>query len=161
MSTVATNQKIIPFLWFNGKAEEAMKLYTSLFANSKIEALKKWDAGSGFDGVMVGTIVLDGLRVNMFDAGPDFTFNESFSFFVTCKDQEEVDKYWNALTRDGGAESQCGWLKDKFGFSWQIVPAFMIDKINNGEPKRLGQLMQTMMKMRKLIVADLEAAYNK
>ncbi|MBT1712341.1 VOC family protein [Fulvivirgaceae bacterium PWU5] len=161
MSTVATNQKIIPFLWFNGKAEEAMKLYTSLFANSKIESLKKWDAGSGFDGVMVGTIVLDGLRINMFDAGPHFTFNESFSFFVTCKDQAEVDMYWNALTRDGGAESQCGWLKDKFGFSWQIVPAFMIDKINNGEPKRLGQLMQVMMKMQKLIVADLEAAYNK
>jgi len=88
MSMVATNQKIVPFLWFNGKAEEAMKLYTSLFANSKIEALKKWDEGSGFHGVMVGTIVLDGLRVNMFDAGPDFTFNESFSFFVTCKDQE-------------------------------------------------------------------------
>lgn len=160
MSMVATNQKIVPFLWFNGTAEEAMKLYTSLFANSKIEAIKKWDEGSGFRGVMVGTIVIDGLRVSMFDAGPDFTFSEAVSFFVTCKDQEEVDKYWNALTRDGGEESQCGWLKDKFGFSWQIVPAFMIDKITNGEPKRLGQLMQAMMKMRKLIVADLEAAYN-
>jgi predicted 3-demethylubiquinone-9 3-methyltransferase (glyoxalase superfamily) len=161
MSSVATNQKIVPFLWFNGKAEEAMKLYTSLFANSAIEALKPWDEGSGFQGVMVGTVVLDGLRVNMFDAGPFATFNESFSFFVTCKDQQEVDKYWNALTSNGGQESQCGWLKDKFGFSWQIVPAFMIDKINNGDPRRLGQLMQAMMKMGKLIVADLEAAYNK
>lgn len=161
MSSVATNQKIVPFLWFNGKAEEAMNLYTSLFANSEIEALRKWDEGSGFDGVMVGRIVLDGLRINMFDAGPYATFNESFSFFVSCKDQQEVDKYWDALTGNGGQESQCGWLKDKFGFSWQIVPAIMLERINHGDPRRLGQMMQAVMKMRKLIVADLEAAYDK
>jgi predicted 3-demethylubiquinone-9 3-methyltransferase (glyoxalase superfamily) len=163
METIKTSQNITPFLWFDGKAEEAMNLYTSLFPNSKIQTLKKWQEGSGFpsDQVMMGTIEIDGLRVHMFDAGPQFKFNESVSFFVNCKNQQEVDKYWNKLTSDGGAESQCGWLKDKFGFSWQIVPNFLSEKLNGGEPKRLGQMMQAMMKMKKLIVADLEAAYNK
>jgi predicted 3-demethylubiquinone-9 3-methyltransferase (glyoxalase superfamily) len=162
METIKTSQNITPFLWFDGKAEEAMKLYTSLFPNSKIVTSKKWAAGSGFspDWIMMGTIEIDGLRVHMFDAGPQFKFNESFSFFVQCKNQQEVDKYWNTLTSDGGAESQCGWLKDKFGFSWQIVPTFLAEKLNGGEPKRVGQMMQAMMKMKKMIIADLEAAYN-
>lgn len=162
METIKTSQNISPFLWFDGKAEEAMKLYTSLFPNSKIVTLKKWQAGSNFptDWVMMGTIEIDGLRINMFDAGPQFKFNESVSFFVGCKNQQEVDKYWNKLISDGGAESQCGWLKDKFGFSWQIVPNFLSEKLNGGEPKRVAQMMQALMKMKKLIIADLEAAYN-
>ena len=127
MSNVKSNQNIIPFLWFDGKAEEAMKLYTSLFPNSEIIASKKWGEGSGFpaDQIMMGTIIIDGLKVHLFDAGPQFKFNESVSFFVECQTQEEIDKYWNKLTSDGGQESQCGWLKDKFGFSWQIVPAML------------------------------------
>lgn len=163
MSTVTNNQKITPFLWFDGKAEEAMNLYTSLFPNSKIVSLKKWGEGSGFpaDQVMMGTITINGLQVHMFDAGPNFTFNESVSFFVNCKDQEEVDKYWNALTADGGQESQCGWLKDKFGFSWQIVPDMLSEKLSKGDNRRVGQMFQALMKMKKLDIAQLEAAYNK
>jgi predicted 3-demethylubiquinone-9 3-methyltransferase (glyoxalase superfamily) len=163
MSTVTSNQKIVPFLWFNGEAEEAMKLYTSLIPNSSIEILQKWGEDSGFnaDWVRNGTIVIDGLKLYLFDAGPAFTFNESVSLFVTCKDQAEVDRYWEAFTKDGGQESQCGWLKDKFGFSWQIVPKFLADKLDNGDPKRTRQMMGAMMKMKKMIVADLEAAYNK
>ncbi len=162
METIKTSQNITPFLWFDGKAEEAMKLYTSLFPNSKIITMKKWGGGSNFppEWVMAGTIQIDGLTVNMFDAGPQFRFNESVSFFVGCKTQQEVDKYWNTLTADGGMESMCGWLKDKFGFSWQIVPTFLMEKMTSGDPKRSGQMMQAMMKMKKLIIADLEAAYN-
>jgi predicted 3-demethylubiquinone-9 3-methyltransferase (glyoxalase superfamily) len=163
MESIKSSQNIVPFLWFDGKAEEAMKLYTSLFPKSKIITSKKWSKDSSFnpDWIMMGTIEIDGLKVHMFDAGPEFKFNESVSFFVTCKDQQEVDKYWNALTADGGQESQCGWLKDRFGFSWQIVPAFLSERLTSGEPKRLGHMMQAMMKMRKMIVADLEAAYNR
>jgi predicted 3-demethylubiquinone-9 3-methyltransferase (glyoxalase superfamily) len=163
MSNVKSTQNITPFLWFDGKAEEAIKLYTSLFPNSEIVSLKKWGEGSGFpaDQVMMGTIVIDGLQVHMFDAGPQFKFNESVSFFVSCKTQEEVDKYWNKLTSDGGQESQCGWLKDKFGFSWQIVPAILSEYISKGDGKRVGQMMQALMKMKKLVIAELEAAYNK
>jgi predicted 3-demethylubiquinone-9 3-methyltransferase (glyoxalase superfamily) len=163
MSTITNNQKITPFLWFDGKAEEAMKLYTSVFANSKITSLTKWGEGSGFpaDQVMTGTILIDGLQVHLFDAGPEFKFNESVSFFVSCKDQAEVDNYWNKLTAGGGQESQCGWLKDKFGFSWQIVPAILGEMISKGDNKRTGQMMQALMKMKKLDIAQLEAAYNK
>lgn len=162
MDNITTSQNIYPFLWFDGKAEEAMNLYTSLFPNSKIISSKKWGAGMQFpaEWIMTGTIVIDGLKLHLFDAGPLFKFNESVSFFVSCKNQQEIDKYWNALTSDGGQESQCGWLKDKFGFSWQIIPKFMMEKINDGDPKRIGQMMQAMMKMKKLIVADLENAYN-
>jgi predicted 3-demethylubiquinone-9 3-methyltransferase (glyoxalase superfamily) len=162
MNTISTSQNISPFLWFDGKAEEAMKLYTSLFPNSKIITSKKWGPGTSFpaDWIMAGTIIIDGLKVNLFDAGPQFKFNESFSFFVSCKTQQEVDKYWNTLTAEGGMESQCGWLKDKFGLSWQIVPSSFMEKVSSGEPKRIGQMMQAMMKMKKMIVADLEAAYN-
>lgn len=162
MSTISTPQNIVPFLWYDNKAAEAMNLYTSLFPNSKIISAKKWGPGSPFgaDNIMMGVIEIDGLRVSMFDAGPQFKFTEAFSFFVTCKDQQEVDKYWNKLTSDGGEESMCGWLKDKFGLSWQIVPKFLSEKLTNGDPKRTGQMMQAMMKMKKLVVAELEAAYN-
>jgi predicted 3-demethylubiquinone-9 3-methyltransferase (glyoxalase superfamily) len=163
MSTVTNSQGITPFLWFDGKAEEAMKLYTSIFPNSSITTLKKWGEGSPFpaDWVMGGTIIIDGLRVNLFDAGPQFKFNESVSFFVSCKNQEEVDRYWAQLTADGGEESMCGWLKDKFGLSWQIVPSFLMEKLSGGEPKRVGQMMQALGQMRKLNIAELEQAYNR
>jgi predicted 3-demethylubiquinone-9 3-methyltransferase (glyoxalase superfamily) len=163
MSNIKTAQSIKPFLWFDAQAEEAMHLYTGIFPNSSITALKKWGEGSGFpaNGVMMGTIIIGGLQVYMFDAGPQFKFNESVSFFVSCDTQDEIDNYWEKLTANGGAESQCGWLKDKFGFSWQIVPAMISEKFKNGDAKRTGQMMQALMQMKKLDIATLQAAYNK
>jgi len=162
MSELATTQNITPFLWYNGGAEEAMNLYTRIFPNSKIKQLKKWGEGSHMpaDQVMMGVIEVNGLTMHLFDAGPMFKFTEAVSFFVSCKDQEEVDYYWNALTADGGEESQCGWLKDKFGLSWQIVPAMLNERLSSGDPKRAAQMFQAVMGMQKLDIAELERAYN-
>lgn len=163
MSNVTTKQGIVPFLWYDGQAAAAAQLYTTVFPNSEIHSLKKWGKGTNFpeDWVMTGMITINGLKVYLFDAGPQFKFNESVSFFVLCKDQEEVDSYWNQLTANGGQESQCGWLKDKFGLSWQIVPNFINEKLASGEPARLGNMMQALYTMKKPIIAELEAAYNK
>jgi len=160
--SVTKNQNIVPFLWFDNRAEEAIRFYTELFPNSRILELKKWDEGSGFPAtsIMMGTFIIDGLQVYAFDAGPHFKFNESVSFFVECKTQAEIDNYWYKLL-EGGKESQCGWLKDKFGFSWQIVPSFIAEKLTNGEPARIGQMMQALSKMKKLDMAELENAYNR
>jgi len=162
MSELSTTQGITPFLWYNGQAEEAMNLYTGLFPNSRIKQLKKWGEGSHMpaDQVMMGVIEINGLTLHLFDAGPMFKFTEAVSFFVSCKDQEEIDHYWNALTADGGQESQCGWLKDKFGLSWQIVPAMLTERLSNGDPKRAGQMFQAVMGMQKLDIAEMERAYN-
>lgn len=162
MSNLATTQGIVPFLWFDGRAEEAMNFYTSVFPDSQIKMLKKWGQGSPFpaDQVMTGSIEINGLTMHMFDAGPMFKFTEAVSFFVYCKDQEEVDHYWNSLTGGGGEESMCGWLKDKFGLSWQIVPAIIGEWFNSGDPKRVGQMFQALGQMRKLDIAELERAYN-
>lgn len=162
MSALKNSQKITPFLWFDKEAEEAMNFYTSTFPNSKITQLKKWPEGGPFPAgtVQSGSFILDGVQFHAFDAGPQFTFNESISFFVTCKDQKEVDYYWEKLTEDGGSEGKCGWLKDKFGVSWQIVPEFIAEKVEHGEPARVGQMMQALSQMEKLVIADLETAYN-
>jgi len=159
--SITPSQNIVPFLWFDGKAEEAIQMYTSLFPNSKIEFLKKWGPGTSFpeNWLMAGLFSIDGLKVHAFDAGPQFSFNESVSFFVNCRNQEEIDKYWNALT-EGGAESQCGWLKDRYGFSWQIVPAMLAEKLTGGDPARTANMMQALWKMTKLNIAELEQAYN-
>lgn len=163
MSTVSSNQNIVPFLWFDNRAEEAMRFYTGIFPNSKIDNLRKWGEGTPFPptSVMMGSFEIDGLKLHAFDAGPHFKFTEAVSFFVTCKDQEMVDRYWSLLIADGGEESMCGWLKDKFGFSWQIIPAMLSEKLKNGEPARMGQMMQALRGMRKLNIAELEAAYNR
>lgn len=163
MSSVTTTQGITPFLWYDGRAEEAMNFYTSVFPDSKIKMLKKWGAGSPFPAgqVMMGTIEIKGLTLHMFDAGPMFKFTEAVSFFVSCKNQEEVDHYWNTLTADGGEESMCGWLKDKFGLSWQIVPSMIGESFANGDPRRAGQMFQALSQMRKLDIAELERAYNR
>lgn len=162
MSNLTSNQGIIPFLWFDGRAEEAMHFYTTVFPGSEIIALKKWGEGSPFPAnqVMTGSIRVRGLQMYMFDAGPMFKFTEAISFFVSCKDQAEIDYYWNKLTEDGGEESMCGWVKDKFGLSWQIVPAMLGEKSSTGEPRRVGQMFQALGSMRKLDIAKLEAAYN-
>jgi predicted 3-demethylubiquinone-9 3-methyltransferase (glyoxalase superfamily) len=158
MATI--KQKVVPFLWYDGKAEEAMNLYTSVFPNSKIISIKKWGEGSPFgkDNVMTGIFELDGTKFYCFDAGPEFKFTEAVSFFVNCDTQEEIDHYWNKLTADGGQESMCGWLKDKFGVSWQIVPQEQLGLISDPDKAKAGRVMQAMMKMKKLIIADLESA---
>ena len=158
---MATNvQKITPFLWYDGKAEEAVKLYTSIFKNSKIVSMSYWKEGSPFPvgQVMAATFELEGQKFYAFDAGPMFKFTEAISFFVNCETQEEIDYYWNKLTADGGEESMCGWLKDKFGLSWQIVPTFMMEVLNDKDPAKVGRTMEAMMKMKKLIIADLKKA---
>jgi len=154
-------QKITPFLWFDGKAEEAMKLYTSLFKNSKIVNIAYWVEGSPFPKgqVMTGVFELDGQRFYAFDAGPQFKFTEAVSFFVSCETQDEIDHFWNGLTRDGGQESMCGWVKDKFGLSWQIVPPMLGEMLADKDQAKAGRVMQAMMGMKKLIIADLEKAY--
>lgn len=155
-------QTISPFLWYDGQAEEAIRLYTSIFKNSKIININYWAEGSPFPKgqVMTGVFELDGLRFYAFDAGPQFKFTEATSFFVNCETQEEVDHYWNSLTADGGQESKCGWLKDKFGLSWQIIPSALMKLMGDKDPVKAGRVMQAMMQMGKIIIADLEKAYN-
>lgn len=162
MSQLTTAQGIIPFLWFDGRAEEAMHFYTGIFPGGQIKMLKKWPEGGQMPAgqVMMGTIEVNGLTMHMFDAGPMFKFTEAVSFFVSCKDQQEIDHYWDSLTADGGEESMCGWLKDKFGLSWQIVPAMLGERFATGDPRRAGQMFQAVMGMRKLDIAELDRAYN-
>ncbi len=150
-------QKITPFLWFDKEALEAAKLYTSIFKESKIKSPEVFeDTPSGT--VQVVSIVLFGQEFTLMNAGPQFKFNESISFVVNCENQEEVDYYWNALTADGGEESQCGWLKDKFGLSWQIVPKQLNELMGDPDKAKAGRVMQAMLQMKKIIVSDLEKA---
>ncbi len=161
-------QKVTPFLWFeNNNAEEAMQFYTSLFPDSKIVTIQRYPSGitegpmAGFDGkVLTGVFELFGQRFMALDGGPVFKASGAISFLVECKDQEEIDKYWNALTEGGDPSAQqCGWLKDKFGFSWQIVPD-MARWFNEKDPAASGRATQAMLKMKKIVVADLDAAYK-
>jgi predicted 3-demethylubiquinone-9 3-methyltransferase (glyoxalase superfamily) len=147
-------QNIHTFLWFDKEAEEAMNLYCSIFKNSKRGAVSRYpdDMGSG---VLTVDFEIEGYKITAMNAGPHFKFNESFSIYVETRDQAETDYYWNALIADGGAESQCGWLKDKFGLSWQIIPA-ALPRLMQG-PKG-GAVSQAMLKMKKIVVADLEKA---
>ena len=155
-------QKITPFLWYDGKAEEAAKLYTSIFPNSKIVTIKYWGEGTPFpkDQVMTAIFELDGQRFHAMDAGPQFKFSEAMSLFVNCNSQEEVDHYWKKLTADGGQEQPCGWLKDKFGVSWQIVPTALGDMLQDKDKAKAGRTMQAMMKMKKIDIATLQKAYD-
>ncbi len=154
------NQKITPFLWFNNQAEEAARFYTSIFKNSKILNISRYgDAGPGPKGsVMVVNFQLAGQEFTALNGGPLFKFSEAFSFVVHCEDQKEIDEYWSKLTADGGQESMCGWLKDKFGFSWQIVPAELGKLMDQKDPKKPNRVMQALLQMRKLDIAQLKAA---
>jgi len=147
---MATTKKITPFLWFDGQAEEAANFYTSIFPNSKIEKT----VGNG-DSVMVVDFSLDGQKFTALNGGPQFKFNESISFVVHCDTQEEVDYFWEKLTADGGEESMCAWLKDKFGVSWQIVPEALPRLLSDPDPAVAQTAMAAMMQMRKIIIADL------
>lgn len=151
-------QKITPFLWFDNQAEEAAQFYTSIFKNSKILKISRYgDAGPGPKGsVMVVNFQLAGQEFVALNGGPRFKFSEAFSFVVNCENQKEIDEYWSKLTADGGEESMCGWLKDKFGFSWQIVPT-ALEKLMS-DPQKANRMMQALLKMRKLDIAMLKAA---
>ena len=152
-------QKITPFLWFDGRAEEAIHFYTSIFKNSKIIKISYWDESSPFppNQVMTGEFELDGELFYAFDAGPAFKFTEAISFLVDCDGQEEVDHFWEKLS-EGGNKSQCGWLKDKFGISWQIVPKALPRLMKDQDPEKRKRVMAAMMKMTKIIVKDIEEA---
>jgi predicted 3-demethylubiquinone-9 3-methyltransferase (glyoxalase superfamily) len=147
-------QKISPFLWFDGNAVEAMEFYLSVFKNSTKKAIMPGPDGS----VMGVTFELEGLEFQGLNAGPMFKFNEAVSFFVKSDTQEEIDYYWEKLTADGGKESMCGWLKDKFGLSWQIVPPILGKLLGDPDREKAGRVMQAMMQMNKIIIADLEKA---
>jgi predicted 3-demethylubiquinone-9 3-methyltransferase (glyoxalase superfamily) len=152
-------QKITPFLWFDNNAEEAIQLYTSIFKNSKIIMTSRFgEGGPGKDGkFMTGTIQLDGQDFMVMNAGPVFKFTEAISMFVSCETQEEVDYFWEKLS-EGGQKSQCGWLKDKFGLSWQIVPAILGKLMHNSDPAKAKKVMDVMLKMNKLDIATLKKA---
>ena len=155
-------QTITPFLWFDNQAEEAMNLYLSIFKNSKPLSIARYGAGGpGPAGsVMTASFELDGQQFVALNGGPIFKFTEAVSFVINCETQEEVDMYWDKLTADGGQESMCGWLKDKFGISWQIVPPILPKMLTDKDKAKAGRAMQAMMGMKKIIIADLEKAYN-
>jgi predicted 3-demethylubiquinone-9 3-methyltransferase (glyoxalase superfamily) len=142
-------QKIIPFLWFDGKAEEAAKFYTSIFENSKIVSITEMSA----------TFQLDGSEFIAFNGGPTFAFSPAVSFFVRCETQQEIDYLWEKLSA-GGETQRCGWLKDKFGVSWQIVPPILGELLNDEDDEKSNRVMQAMMKMSKLDIKELEEAYE-
>jgi len=151
--------KITPFLWFDTQAEEAAKFYTSIFKNSKIVSLTRYgDAGPGPKGsVQTIAFELEGQRFTALNGGPHFKFNEAVSFVVHCETQAEVDEFWKRLT-DGGHEVQCGWLKDKYGLSWQIVPTALFKLLQDPDPAKTKRVMQAMFQMKKLDIAGLENA---
>jgi predicted 3-demethylubiquinone-9 3-methyltransferase (glyoxalase superfamily) len=154
-------QKIVPFLWFDGNAEEAMNFYVSIFKNSKVVRVTRYgDAGPGPKGsVMSCTFQLEGQEFYALNGGPQFKFTPAISLFVNCETQQEVDELWKKLTA-GGREDQCGWLQDKFGLSWQIIPTALGKMLGDKDPKKANRAMQAMLKMKKLDIATLQRAYN-
>ncbi len=155
-------QKITTFLWYDNQAEEAAKLYTSLFKNSKILSVSRYQEGTpGEPGsVMTVNFELDGQEFVALNGGPVFKFTEAMSLLVHCDSQEEVDRLWEKLTENGGEESQCGWLKDRFGVSWQIVPDEFLTLMNSGDPERSQRVMRAMLQMKKLDLPILRKAYE-
>ena len=154
--------KPTPFLWFNGRLEEAVTFYTSVFPDSKVHHMERYPDGSpdGLAGqVMMASFSLDGQEVMALNGGPAHELSPAFSFFVSCEDQDEVDHYWDALI-EGGEPSQCGWLVDRFGLSWQIVPTALGRLMSDPDRVRAGRVMQAMFGMVKLDVAGLQAAYD-
>jgi len=153
-------QKITTFLWFNNNAEEAANYYTSIFKNSKIVDVSRYgDAGPGPKGsVMVVKFQLAGQEFTALNGGPQFKFSEAISLVVNCESQQEIDEYWRKLTADGGRESECGWLKDKFGLSWQIVPTELGKLMSAKDPATANRVMQALLQMKKLDIAKLKQA---
>jgi predicted 3-demethylubiquinone-9 3-methyltransferase (glyoxalase superfamily) len=159
-------QKITPFLWFDDQAEEAVKFYTSVFENSKVGRILRYGenaakaAGGPVGSVLTIEFEIEGQKFVALNGGPQFKFNESVSFVVNCDTQEEVDYYWSKFTADGGEESACGWLKDKFGLSWQVTPTVLIDMLHDKDSEKAERAMKAMLQMQKIDIDELKAAYE-
>ena len=153
--------KITPFLWFNDNAEEAMNFYVSIFKNSKVLNVSRYGEGGPKPAgtVMTANFLLDGQEVMALNGGPEFKFNEAISFYVNCEDQAEVDLYWDRLCVDI-ADAQCGWIKDKFGLWWQIVPNELLRLLGDPDPLKAQRVMQAMLQMKKIEVSGLRRAYE-
>jgi predicted 3-demethylubiquinone-9 3-methyltransferase (glyoxalase superfamily) len=154
-------QKITPFLWFDGKAEEAMNFYVSIFKNSKIVNVTRYgEAGPGPKGtVMSATFQLDGQEFFALNGGPQFTFSPAISFFVNCQTQQEVDELWEKLS-EGGEKLRCGWLKDKYGLSWQVIPSALGEMLQDKDAQKSKRVMQAMLQMDKIDIKRLKQAYG-
>jgi predicted 3-demethylubiquinone-9 3-methyltransferase (glyoxalase superfamily) len=154
-------QKITPFLWFDNQAEEAANLYVSIFKNSKIVTVTRYgEAGPGPKGsAMTVVFQLGGEEFIALNGGPQFKFTEAISFVVNCETQREVDEFWEKLSK-GGEESMCGWLKDKYGLSWQIVPTILGKLMSDPDPQKSKRVMEAMLKMKKIVIDDLKRAYE-
>ena len=154
-------QKIIPFLWFDNNAEEATNFYTSIFKNSKVKNVRRYgEAGPGKPGsVMTATFELEGQQFYALNGGPHFKFTPAISFFVNCETQQEIDELWEKLLA-GGQAQQCGWLTDKFGVTWQIVPTILGELLGDKDPQKSKRVMEAMMKMIKLDINGLKQAYG-
>ena len=155
-------QKITTFLWYDDQAEEAARFYTSLFKNSKITNIARYsEAGPGkFGSVMTVVFELDGQKFIALNGGPEFKFTEAISLMVECEDQQEVDQLWHKLTADGGREQSCGWLKDKYGLSWQIIPRGFLEFVTDQDPEKSSRAMQAMFNMQKLDLEAVRRAYE-
>lgn len=153
---------ITPYLWFDDDAEAAIDLYTSLFPDARVLERSHYGPGMPLPAgtLMTAVIEIAGQRVHLLNGGPSRPHTEAFSFFVTCADQDEVDRYWDGLIAGGGRPSQCGWLVDRFGLSWQIIPQAFLDYASDPDPARVGRVMQAMLGMQKMDVAGLTAAYD-
>lgn len=159
-------QKITPNLWFDGQAEEAVNFYVSVFKDAKIGKTSRYSKESAaVSGMPEGTAMtiefeLNGQKFLALNGGPYFKFTEAISFIINCETQEEVDHFWDKLTGEGGEPSRCGWLKDKYGLSWQVVPSALSRLMSGGDPAKSGRVMQALMKMNKLDIATLQQAYD-
>jgi predicted 3-demethylubiquinone-9 3-methyltransferase (glyoxalase superfamily) len=155
-----TTSKITPYLWFDGNAEQAVEYYTSMFSHSKVTQVARWGEGGPAPKGTVMNIAfeLDGRSFIALNGGPHFKFTPAISMFVSCDSQEEVDRYWTRFLADGGKASQCGWLEDKFGLSWQIIPKQLVTLMSDPDPKRAGRVAQALMKMQKIDLPALERA---
>lgn len=151
---------VSPFLWFNDDAEQALEFYAGVFSNSEVINVTRMDVPSMPNGgFIIGTIRIENLTISIMNGGPSFSLNEAFSLVVSCQDQSEVDYYWSSLG-DGGEASQCGWLKDRFGLSWQIIPTLLTQLLSDPDPVKAGRVRDAMMIMSKIECDKLQAAYD-
>src|ERR1044071_4146778 len=165
-TTRKSMRKITPFLWFDGQAENAVKFYTSIFKDSKVgrtlryneEVAKVSESGQSAGSVLTIEFEIDGQKFVALNGGPQFQFNESVSFVVNCETQKEVDYYWEKLIASAGQESACGWLRDKFGVSWQVTPTVLIDMLHDEDAEKAGRVMKAMLQMQKIDIKTLKEA---